>query len=111
VIRLSVAVAGTTTLSAGAFHDIILSRSERFRRGSGIVQWKHVSLRDVNAIDLGALGCVGHFAVVAGEISDSGTLDSAHTRRASSRGRSSYHPRSKWQHLQRTGDVSFDWVS
>ena len=75
----NVTVAGSTTLAAGAGNNISFTHLDDFGGPVSIVSGNNVSLRDINAIDLGASTVSGTLTVVAGgDITDSGDLTVAH---------------------------------
>lgn len=71
----SLAIAGVTTLAAGALNDITLNDSANNFSTVAITNARNVSLTDVNAIDVGASTVSGNMTINAGGIiSDSGNL-------------------------------------
>ena len=68
-------VAGTTTLAAGAANNITLNNAANNFSTVGITSGNNVSLRDANALDLGASTVSGTLGVTtAGALTQSGAL-------------------------------------
>ena len=71
----NVVVTGTTALAAGAANDITLDSAGNNFSTASVISGNNVTLRDTNALDLGASTISGNFNVTtSGAITDSGNL-------------------------------------